>query len=568
MEQPPGEERNLFTAAEPELASEALDEAGQAQAEEGLRKSEARYRSLLESIRDAVYVIGTDGRFAFVNEVMVRRSGHPKEWFIDRHYLDVLRPEYREKARAAFESNMRGETAPPYEVVPVYKGPDGEDLWVEIIRTPIYENGIVAGVLGVSRDITERKRAEKALRYSEWRYRSLLQSIEDGVGLVGRDWKFGYVNDVIARRAGHPPEWFRERTPLDIVKPEHKDHLRACIEAGFEGKSVPSFEISYLNAAGRELWLECRITALYQGEEVRELMAVNRDITHRKHMEEELRGHRDHLEQLVAERTAAFMSSEKKYRELVDNALVGVYQTRLNGEILYANPTLLAMHGYASKEEIGSAVSLYVNPGDRRELVRMIKASGTVRAHELRLLTGSGKVINVLLSATLTGDVISGMIMDITDRKKTEAELEKKSGRLQDTNTALRVLLDQREEDRREMEGRFRASLESLVVPYIERLMGSPLTSGQRAIAESMEANVRAIQSPLTRDLHDYYSRFTPTEAVVADLIKEGKSTKEIAVKLAVSENAVNLHRQHIRDKLGLKNTKRNLTTYLTSTSD
>ena len=781
------------------------------EAEEALRRSEARYRSLLESIRDAVYIIDSHGHFAFVNDVMVKRSGHPREWFMGRHYLDVLRPEYWEQARNAFDANMGGEEVPPYEVMPVYKGPSGEDLWAEVNRTPIYEDGRVVGILGVSRDITDRKRAEEALRHSENRYKTLLESIQDGVCIVGRDRRFTFVNDVIVRRSGYSPEWFYGRTHRDLVKADAREAIQARVEACFKGEKVPPYEVSYVNASRDEVWVESHISPLYEGKEIVGLMGINRDITERKHLEEELRRHRGRLEQLVAERTAALTESEKRYRELVDNALVGVYQstlggeilyhndffirmvgfesldeirasdsplryrnladrepllrtlgesgrvtkyetefftrdceilnvlvsaslngnvisgmvlditdrkkveealktseqnlrlvfnsthdgivihdargqilevndrmlemygvpredalglsiiddysapdqpldqlprvwesvvegtdhlfewknrrrdgsafdvevfntkirlggrdlilamirditerkraeyllqeseknyrdlvdnalvgvykTRLNGEILYVNRTLLRMAGFESMEEMGSAASFYMRPGDRGALIGLLRGTGAVHNHELELRTRKGKPISVLLSATLEGNVMSGMIMDITDRKVAETELEEKSIRLQDTNTALRVLLDQREEDKREMEGRFRANLKSLVVPYIEGLLSSPLAPRQKSMVQSMEANVHIILSPLMKDSRDHYAHFTPTEVVVADLIKEGRSTKEIAVRLSVTESAVNLHRLNIRNKLGLKNVKRNLRSYLLSFS-
>jgi PAS domain S-box-containing protein len=657
------------------------------QAEEELEKSEARYRSLLESVLDAVYVIGTDGRFTFVNDVMTKRSGHSKEWFIGRHYLDVLRPEYWERARSAFDANMRGETVSPYEVMPSYKGLTGEDRWVEVNRTPIYEDGSVVGILGASRDITERKRMEEELRKhqdhlerlvaertaalmeSESRYRELVDNALVGVYQSRLNGELLYHNDCFVRMVEF--ESFEEikasDSPLRYKNPaDRKPLLRTLKETG----KVTKYETEFLTRDGNTI--DVLISASLNGDVISGMVL---DITDRKKAEEALKtsernlrlifnnthdgiiihdvqgsilevndrilemygvsreealglsiiddystrdqpldqlpkvwdsviegtdhlfewknrrrdgsvfdvevfntkiqlGGRDLILAMVrdiTERKKAeelLQESERNYRELVENALVGVYKTRLNGEILYANRTLLKMHGFTTIEEIRSAGSVYAHPEDRKTVIEMLKTKGVVQNHELELLTKGGKVINVLLSATLAGDVVSGMVRDITARKKAEAELEEKSSRLQDTNTALRVLLDQRDEDKREMEGRFRANIKSLVLPYLETLLNSSLPSRQRSVVEAMEANVHIILSPLMRNLQDHYAQFTPTEVIVADLIKEGRSTKEIAVKLSVSESAVNLHRQHIREKLGLRNSKRNLTTYLTSLSD
>ena len=81
-------------------------------AEDALHESKAKYRLLLESILDGIYVIDCNGHFTFVNDVVTQRSGHPREWFIGRHFLDVIKPEYREQAKRYLEAGMRGEKSP------------------------------------------------------------------------------------------------------------------------------------------------------------------------------------------------------------------------------------------------------------------------------------------------------------------------------------------------------------------------------------------------------------------------------------------------------------------------
>ena len=539
-------------------------------AENALRESENKYRLLLESILDGVYVIDSNGHFTFVNDVMTRRSGHPREWFIGRHCLDVIRPEQREQARSYVEAGLRGETVPPHELMLAYERPTGEDLWVEIITNVIYENGRVVGILGVSRDITARKHAEQALRHSERRYRTLLENIKDGVCITGPDRTFIFVNDIIVERSGHPREWFRGRTALDLVKPELRGFVRSLGNKSMQGEKVPPFEVSYVNASGDELWMECHIASLYEDEEFAGFLTVNRDITERKRMEKELRKHRDHLEQLVAERAAALAESEKRYRELVDNALVGVYQTALTGEILYHNDYLVHMLGFDSVEEIKASKHplRYKNPDDREPHLRILKEKGKLTNYETEFLTRDGEAINVLISASLSGNIISGMVMDITDRKKAEEELTERTEQLKESNIALKVLLDQRDRDRQDMEERFVSNVKHLVLPYLENLSGMSLSSRQETLVSIARTNLDQIVSPFLKNMHYQYSGFTPTELRVAGFLKDGRTVKEIAGILGISEAAVNSHRQHIRDKLGLKNRKVNLRAHLQSLGD
>jgi PAS domain S-box-containing protein len=122
----------------------------------------------------------------------------------------------------------------------------------------------------------------------------------------------------------------------------------------------------------------------------------------------------------------ALRDSEKKYRDLVDNALVSVFQTNIRGEILYANESL-ARISKESLEEIRSrrVQERYKNPEDRERLIDQLKKHGQVEHFECEAVNAEGKVLNILLNAALDGDVISGMIMDITELKQLEASLRR-----------------------------------------------------------------------------------------------------------------------------------------------
>ena len=148
-----------------------------------------------------------------------------------------------------------------------------------------------------------------------------------------------------------------------------------------------------------------------------------------------------------------------------------------------------------------------------------------------------------------------------------EAELQVQTKELEEVNSALRVLLKTREEDRIELEEKVLSNVKKLVGPYLERLKLSKLDTRQMTDLNILESNLNDIVSPLVRALSSKYLDLTPTEIRVAHLIKEGKRTKEIAEIFYLSENTILSHRFKIRTKLGLKNKKTNLRSYLQSLS-
>ena len=149
--------------------------------------------------------------------------------------------------------------------------------------------------------------------------------------------------------------------------------------------------------------------------------------------------------------------------------------------------------------------------------------------------------------------------------RERERELELQTKNLEEVNTALRVLLRRREEDKHELEEKVLANVKELINPYLEKLKNTRLDPQQRAHLEIIESSLNEIISPFLRKLSSKYLGLTPREIQVAGLVKEGKTTKEIAEILNVSTNAVDFHRKRVRDKLGLRNTKANLRTHLLS---
>jgi DNA-binding NarL/FixJ family response regulator len=163
-------------------------------------------------------------------------------------------------------------------------------------------------------------------------------------------------------------------------------------------------------------------------------------------------------------------------------------------------------------------------------------------------------------------------IRDVTDRKKLELllvqreqDLEANAGQLRDTNIALKVLLKAREDDQKNFEKLIQANLKGMVLPYLDKLSKTRLDQRQRAYLDILESAFQEIFSPFLSTLKSKFQDLTPTEAHVANLIREGKTSKKIAEILDVAEKTIEIHRYNLRMKLGITNKKINLRTHLLS---
>ncbi|QTA85461.1 helix-turn-helix domain-containing protein [Desulfonema magnum] len=164
----------------------------------------------------------------------------------------------------------------------------------------------------------------------------------------------------------------------------------------------------------------------------------------------------------------------------------------------------------------------------------------------------------------LQQEVYKRKIAEKSLRKK-EKELESQSDHLKELNTTLNVLLEKLEKDKHEIENNILSNVKELVAPYLERLKKSRLNNNQKAIVSVLESNLIHIVSPFIRNVSSKSLNFTPMEIQVANLVRQGRTNKEIANFLRLSVHTILTHRHNIRNKLGLKNKKINLRSQLIS---
>jgi len=413
------------------------------------------------------------------------------------------------------------------------------------------------------RDITKRKKAEAELRESEERYRIAIEHSNDGVAIISGQ-RGVYVNQRFLDILGYErPEQILKGPHLLGVHPDDREMVADYLRRRQRGDAAPvRYEFKGIRKDGTKLDLEASVTPItYRGKPAS--LAYLRDITERKLAEAELR------------------RSEEKYRKIFENAMEGIFQTTPEGRFLSVNPAMARMFGYESTEEIVEKVTdigsqLYVNPEDRVRVLKLLEQENTLRNVELEFLHKEGFRIWVSLNYSAIQDAngnalyYEGTCINISKRKlaeealkKREKELETKSLNLEEANTALKVLLKHREEDKAALENTILTNVKEMVFPYIEKLKGSHLNENQVTYLSILESSLSEIVSPLLQKMGAGYARFTPMEIQVATLTRAGKTSKEISALLGLSKRTIDTHKNNIRKKLHLSNKKVNLQSHL-----
>lgn len=269
-------------------------------------------------------------------------------------------------------------------------------------------------------------------------------------------------------------------------------------------------------------------------------------------------------------------------QKLLDSIPIPIFYKDVRGVYLGGNRAFGDFLGRKMEDIVGKTVH-DIAPRDLAERYERadqeLFRTGGVQTYESPLMHADGTRHDVIFyKATMAtflnqdgslGGLI-GSLFDITDRKEVEEtlgqreeELSIKSRNLEEVNTALKVLLKQREDDRREIEENVLTNVKTSILPYIEKLKEGPLTHHQRACLEILETQLKKIISPFLHRISQACFDLTPQEIRVADFVKNGNTTKDIADILGISAKTVDYHRDNIRKKLGIKNHHTNLRSFL-----
>ncbi len=393
----------------------ARDVTARKEAERQIAERRLYLEAVLAAAPDAIITLDAQHRVAEWNAGAERLFGYTRDEAVGKNLDDLIATAHaRSEATALTTQVMSGEAVPPTEVIRYRK--DGSPVNVIVAASPVLVEGHFIGAVAVYADITERKRAEEALRESQERLQDFLDNATDLIQMVDMQGRFLYVNRAWRKALGYSEAEVPGLTLPDIIHPDSMDHCMRLFGDMAAGQcNVVNVEATFITKDGRPIQVEGNVSCRMENGKPISTRGIFRDITERKRAEEALR------------------ESEARYRALFDNIPIGLYRTAPDGRILDANPALLEMLGYASLEELQrvSAGDVYLNPADRARQQEILERDGVARAFEQQMRRKDGSVIWVLDNVRAIRDAdgrivwYEGSLEDITERKRVQEELRK-----------------------------------------------------------------------------------------------------------------------------------------------
>ena len=388
-------------------------------AEGDWEKEDARFHSrLLDAIGHAVIVTDLQDRIIYWNEAAEHLYGWSQEEATGRKLKELVVREdlwtQAEKIRSHLQS--RGAWSGEF----VVRRKDGNTVSIMGIATPLLdEEGSPLCMVGVSMDITERKRAEEALGKREERFRALMQNSSDIVTMLGTDGTVHYQSPSIEHILGYRPEELVGENVFGYVHPEDLGEVRRAFAKGLADPSLrPLVQYRFRHKDGSWHHMESVGSNLLYDLKVREFVVNSRDITERVRTEERLR------------------QAESRYRTLVERMPAVTYLQEIGGpeSALYMSPQIESLTGYSAEECKDSDLRWrMVHPDDRERLQAEDERSlepGEVVTTEYRVIHRDGRIVWVRNESVVVEEEASGsrywqgFMVDITKRKALENELE------------------------------------------------------------------------------------------------------------------------------------------------
>ena len=384
---------------------------------EALQESEEFHKSLIASMPDAVIVTDLTGKTLYLSPKALELAGiDNSQDTLGRNGFEFIAPEEHEKAYANLRTIISQGQLRNMELNCLRQ--DGSRFIIEINASLVKDiNGKPKAIISTTRNITQRKQSEVALLESQEMYESLINASPNSVIVTDLEGRIIFASEKTLELLGlESMDEIIGKNSRDFISPDNLERAKRSVQRALQEGISKKIELTFTRKDGSRFIGEVTSSLIKDVEgNPKSFTATTQDITERKRIEEALR------------------ESERKYRTLVDSALIGVYRTNIQGEYIYVNPALARMLGFDSQEEMISqnVLNQYSDPSLRNYFIESVKKTGKLDNFEIELITKSGEPKPVLISATLEGEVLSGMILDITGRVQAEMELKENFAKLQ-----------------------------------------------------------------------------------------------------------------------------------------
>lgn len=564
-----------------------------------LQQEEAKFRNLVSNLPGTAYQFAVnaegDFRFDFIDESCIDLFGiSDSEILADiSKMFDLIPQPDADQILRAIEKSAK--TLTPYKIDHRVIKKNGQVVWIHASSIPRkLPNGDIVWD-GIALDITKRKLTEENMRI----YKNIVSSTPDGIAYLDRNYKYIIVNDSYEAFSGIRREKFigltvaaylGEKAFLQDIKPNF-DRCLCGETVRFQGW------FDYPTLGKRFVDITYFPYRDWQNHIVG-VVASTRDITQLKKIEESLHQAYNNLElrQKIAKLFLTF-PKDQLFSEII--ALLFNELNSQYGYICYMDETgdivsfslnqddwakcQLSDKSYVSPKNYGEGIW-----GESLKRNRSMVRNTLFKSPEKHLELDNSLFVPLLANGKLIGQVaVANKVTDYTrkDKKRLESiaefiapilkmyvekedsqrKLQSHVNKLEERNIALKVLLENQDLEKKRLAEIILQNFERRVFPYYEKLKACHSAKDRATFLNIIEANTHCCLFPLENDAPSFYKGFTPTEIQVADLIKVGLTSKEIARKLNISPRAVFFHRNNIRKKLGLHNAKTNLRTFLNS---
>jgi len=391
------------------------------QAEEELRKSEERYRSLFETATDGIFTMDLKTRFTSGNKKAEEMCGYSRDELLGEYATLILPEEEVPRMADVFKKVLRGETD-TYETRIITK--NGDLLPVEVTSSPVEIDGKIIGTMGMVRDITERKQAEEALRRSEEKYRTILETMTEGYYQVDLAGNFTFFNDAMCRTLGYTRDELLGMNNRQYMDKSNATKVYKVFNKVYRtGKPIAGIYWETTRKDGTKRFLEASVSLMRTAEgKPTGFRGIVRDSTERKQMEQELH------------------TSEEQYRNLFESAPDAIIVIGFDGTILDVNSASETITGLPREKAIGkhfTEFELFDEKGFAKysELLSQFASGGSIEPFEVKLTAKGGKTRWIIATGSLlkkdnkpyAAQVIS---RDITARKQAQEKLQQERDRL------------------------------------------------------------------------------------------------------------------------------------------